>query len=282
MVYVKDKPFVQGHFPNGESDFADLGFLRLGTDSVHVVLDYEGDDDIFHLQVLAEYLKDMGVMSRAYLVVKSWVPYAQMDRKVDGHAFSLKYVARLINRCGFPSVHIDDPHSDVSAALLDNVSVSYSAVVRMVHDVAIHKMADIVMYPDHGAAKKYNGVITSASISSAMDPDHTRKTDSAVLGVPVICGMKRRDQNSGEIVSYDIVLPDGVDVSGKSVALMDDLVMGGRTFKEAAKRLREMGASSVVLYVSHLTPQAKEFTESLGDGLLDAVFTPSETFVKKK
>ena len=281
MVSINGKQFVQGHFPNGESDFADLGFLKLDTDHASVELYYEGDHDMFHLQVLAEYLKDLGAMSKAHLVIRSWVPYAQMDRKVDGHAFSLKYVAKLVNRCGFPSVYIDDPHSDVSAALLDNVTVSYSTANRMVHDVALHKNADIVMYPDSGAAKKYNGVITSRDMSGFLKPDNA-KTDSAVLGVPVIYGMKRRDQASGEIVSYDIVTPEGVDVNGKRVAIMDDLVMGGRTFVEAAKRLREMGASSVVLYVSHITPQASEFISSLGGGMLDAVFTPGKSFTKKQ
>lgn len=44
--------------------------------------------------------------------------------------------------------------------------------------------------------------------------------------------------------------------------LHDDLVMGGRTFVEAARALKDMGANSVDLYVTHLMPQSLDFCKN--------------------
>lgn len=243
----------------------------------------ESDADLFRLQVLAEYLRDKGALKAAVLHM-SFIPYSQMDRDMPGHLFSLKYVAKLINACGFRKVYVDDPHSSVSEALLDRVEVDYSTPRILVHDIMTHGKYDIVMYPDAGAAKKYGEVLTNPYIIGASDnPDRKCGTsEAAMLGVQVVRGVKRRNLLTGEIVSYELEVPEGCIISGKRVAIVDDLVMGGRTFKEAAKRLREAGASFVALYVSHLMPQSKEFVDTLGDGTLDVICSGFRKFSRNQ
>lgn len=277
MIYVNSERFVKGRFPNGEADFTPLEELFSSGDPIRVGLAYESDEDLFALMLLAEYLKDNGCMGRSSLTV-DFMPYSQMDREMRDHVFSLKYVAKLVNNCGFNSVFVNDPHSNVTPALLDRLSVDYPAARRLAHDIRTMHMYDVVMYPDNGAAKKYGEVLSNSDICGlpkALDG----KPELVALGVPVVYGSKRRDLATGDIVSYDLVVPDGVSLKGKRVAIIDDLVMGGRTFIEAAKRLREAGASKVALYVSHLMPQSKGFVDTLGGGLLDAVLTGAETYI---
>lgn len=277
MIYVNNKEFVKGRFPNGESDFTPLDYMCEDGDPINVKLEYESDEDFLALQVLAEYLKDNRCIHRASLFIP-FMPYSQMDRDIRGHVFSLKYVARLINNCGFSTVYVNDPHSNVTVALLNRVVEDYPAARRLVRDILSCRKYDVIMYPDAGAAKKYGEILSDHRICDVPE-EADGKPELVALGVPVVYGSKRRDLATGDIVAYDLVVPEGVSLKGKSVAIMDDLVMGGRTFKEAAKRLREAGASRVVLYVSHLMPQSRDFVDTLGDGLLDAVLTGSETYI---
>lgn len=277
MIYVNNKEFVKGRFPNGESDFTPLDDMFGDGDPISVKLEYESDEDFLALQVLAEYLKDNRCIHRAKLFIP-FMPYSQMDRDIRGHVFSLKYVARLINNCGFNTVYVNDPHSNVTVALLNRVVEDYPAARRLVRDILSCRKYDVIMYPDTGAAKKYGEILSDRRICDV--PEEVEgKPELVALGVPVVYGSKRRDLATGDIVAYDLVVPEGVSLKGKRVAIMDDLVMGGRTFKEAAKRLREAGASRVVLYVSHLMPQSRDFVDTLGDGLLDAVLTGTETYI---
>ena len=69
------------------------------------------------------------------------------------------------------------------------------------------------------------------------------------------------------------MIADKSDIEGKKILIVDDMVMGGRTFVEAAKALREMGASHVDLYVTHLKPESRKFYNSKGNGLIDNIYS---------
>ena len=180
-----------------------------------------------------------------------------MDREMDGHLFSLKYVAQIINDMNFREVLICDPHSNVLAGLLNHCSISYP-VIDFIEDEDFmldedEKFPwDLFFYPDNDAAKKY---------SELLDDKY-----------PYRFGNKKRNLKTGKIEKYEIIA-DKEDIEGKSILIIDDLVMGGRTFVEAAKALREMGAKEVDLYVTHLMPQAREFYRTKGNGLIDNIFT---------
>ena len=69
------------------------------------------------------------------------------------------------------------------------------------------------------------------------------------------------------------VIADKSDIEGKRILIVDDVAMGGRRFVEAAKALREMGASQVDLYVTHLKPESRKFYNSKGNGLIDNIYS---------
>lgn len=276
MITLNGKNIVESVFPNGETNFNvnKQELVDMVNEAAHmagegvpytlgdargiitVELVYESDVDLFRLFMLAEILKDAGVIANTTLMME-FVPYSQMDREMPGHNFSLKYFANLVNACGFACVCIRDPHSYVTPALLNNC-VEYNGV-----GAGLACEYDYVMYPDAGAMKKY-GEIIRKDAECYVRP----------LTLPKeLFGVKRRNLVTGEIVSYDVIAPPDEDLTGKSVLIIDDLVMGGRTFKEAAKALRKMGAAKVDLHVTHLMPQAKEFYYSKGDGLINDIMT---------
>lgn len=278
MLKLNNVDVVRSIFPNGETDFAVdkkalisntadtlVDYYRL--DDSHccneLELVYEDDRDLFRLLMVGMLLKEIGLSRYTSLNMK-FVPYSQMDREMPDHMFSLKYFAMLVNNCEFGKVKILDPHSEVTPALFNNVDVWCSShLARALYE----KRPDVVMYPDTGAMKKYSkqlkDTLHSLSITHVLE-DYTPEE---------VFGVKRRDLSTGDIVSYDIHVPDDIQISGKSVLIVDDLVMGGRTFKEAAARLRNLGAAKVYLCVTHLMPQAKDFYKTKADGLIDEIIT---------
>lgn len=90
---------------------------------------------------------------------------------------------------------------------------------------------DFVVAPDKGAVEK-------------------AKTIACHLEVDVYnCG-KERDMSTGKIIRS--TLPDGVDFTGKTILIPDDLCDGNYTFYCLSKLLKESGAKQVDLYVTHM------------------------------
>lgn len=247
MLTINNRNVVKGLFPNNEVDYIPISdILPWSTTVPHAgrsfnfKLVFESNIDLFNLMVMSKAIDDKYKNSVKNLRI-DFFPYEQMDREMPTHLFSLKYIAQLINDCNFSSVEILDPHSNVLPALINNVTVSYPPLC---------KIYDLFFYPDNGAAKKY----------------------SELYNKPYRFGNKRRNLDTGEIVSYDVIA-SREDIEGKKILIVDDLVMGGRTFTEAAKALKEMGAAQVDLHVTHVMPQAKDFWNSKGNGWIDKLYT---------
>lgn len=164
-----------------------------------------------------------------------YVPYARQDRRmIPGDPLSIRVLANLVNGCGFSQVFVLDPHSDVTTAVIDRCRV------LPVHDyvaLAIEQSnATRIIIPDAGAAKRVHGVLR---VLGPRFPDL----------VPVQA-MKTRDlADSGRIT--EMHLDTASRVAGQACLIVDDICDGGRTFLELAKILRQNGAASVHLYVTH-------------------------------
>lgn len=258
-VYFNYVNVVQGRFPNNEADYVPADkliasspgpFKEPNWDTFQLI--FESNEDLFNLQIIKKWWDDEYPNNWAQLVIE-FFPYSQMDREMDDHLFSLKYVAQLINDMNFRRVIIYDPHSNVLPALINHSRVIYPVVDMIVDEKFLNDDIlpwDLLFYPDNGAAKKY----------------------SEILNEPYRFGNKKRNLKTGEIEKYEIIA-DREDIEGKSILIIDDLVMGGKTFVEAAKALREMGAREVDLYVTHLMPQSREFYRTKANGLIDNIFT---------
>ena len=256
MLTFNNINVVKGRFGNNEIDYTPLHNELFLSETPVFNLVFESNEDLFNLIVVKKWFDDnthFQYGKRSRLIIK-YFPYCQMDREMDSHLFSLKYVAQIINDLKFDEVIVWDPHSNVLPALLNRCRVYYPITTFLEAEVHCDDGLpwDLYFFPDNGAAKKYTEILDTKKYRF---------------------GNKKRNLDTGEIICYEVIA-DKADIEGKKILIVDDMVMGGRTFVEAAKALREMGAEQVDLYVTHLKPEARNFYNSKGNGLIDNIYSP--------
>jgi len=187
-------------------------------------------DDIIKLLLATDaYTRKYGHKPELYL---PYIPYARQDRVANkGESLSIKVFTDLINSQEYPVVHVLDPHSDISTALINNIKVTDSTEFAK----KVCKQIDINDYtliaPDAGCLKKVYKI--------AKEVGYT--------GEVVFCE-KQRDTVTGNITGtkiYCSILED------KNFILFDDICDGGRTFIEIAKILKANGCNKVILATTH-------------------------------
>lgn len=156
-----------------------------------------------------------------------YIPYARQDRVCnDGEALSIKVFANMINSMGFAEVSVNDPHSDVAPALIDNCSIVEQWVFA--NTVRGDFKHVTLVSPDYGATKK------------------TEKL-AQIWDCEVIQGVKKRDTKTGNLSGFDYY----GNVEGKHLLIVDDICDGGGTFIGLTEKLLEGGAETVSLFVTH-------------------------------
>lgn len=154
---------------------------------------------------------------------------ARMDRPMPSEEmnqpFTLKVVADLLATGNFTRITIFDPHSDVAPALLNAEAIlPYDQVLEASQNV------DLFIIPDAGAMKRVSEL-------------------AAYCGMPTTQALKHRDMATGKLSETMLAFPSVV--KNQRCLIVDDICDGGRTFTALAAKLRDAGASSVDLYVSH-------------------------------
>lgn len=219
-------------------------------EDIDIFWNYESDEELFAIICLAKKAK----VKRLYM---PYIPHARMDRVKDkDDTFTLKYFAEVINSLEFETVYVTDPHSSVSEALIDNLTIFKSSsyvefVLKMIGDV------DLIFYPDEGSVKRY-----SDSIS-----------------MPYISASKKRDWKTGQILGLDII-GNKEDIKDKTILIVDDICSRGGTFYHSAKKLKECGAGKIYLYVTHCENTILD-GELLTSGLIEKVYTTNSIFTKE-
>lgn len=183
-----------------------------------------------------------------------WLPWARQDRHmVAGDSFALKVFARQLNTLGFDKVKVLDPHSDAAGAAIDNF-VAIPQEICLLHSPTLarqfQQQALMLVAPDAGALKKIDAVARATGAS-----------EYAVL-------TKKRDVASGNLTGFALV---SGDVKGRDVLIVDDLCDAGGTFIGSAQVLRDAGARSVSLYVTHGI--FSKGVENLLSNGIDAIYT---------
>lgn len=219
---------------------------------------YENDRELVALIFLANHLKAQG-KENLHLYMP-YIPNARQDRVKSGEdVFTLKYFASVINGLGFRTVTVLDPHSSVSEALIDRIHIEkpQTYIENTIH--AIEKMTGetpSMFYPDEGAGKRYSGMIQ----------------------LPYAFGIKKRDWKTGKILGLD-VSGDIDSISGKDILIVDDICSRGGTFHFSAKRLKELGAGRIFLYITHCENTIFE-GELINGDLIEKVFTTNSILTK--
>ena len=244
MIKVNGVTVIQGNFPDGTLS------TRAPEDKYQDIYrfdwKYENDAELFTLICLRKHYGN-----KKAVLYMPYCPHARMDRvKNDADVFTLKYFAEVINSLDFDQVIIRDPHSNVTPALINNCMVEEP--VGAINRAVDASVADAICYPDEGAMKRY----------------------SAMSLLPYAFCIKKREWDTGKILGLDLQNPEAI--VGKNVLIVDDICSRGGTFYYTAKALKEAGAKSVCLYVTHLELTALEgelYRAMVEDNLIEHIFT---------
>ncbi len=204
-------------FPGGEIHVTLNPYMRVNEISIQAHLD--SSDAIMELLMATDALK-RAYPDAAVTLDMPYVPYARQDRVNEpGEAHSIKVFCNLINAQGYKQVRIQDPHSDVTTALLDRVVVEdpRSIIEAVIDMIGVrHGVKCALVSPDAGARKR---VLSFAKRFKTY----------------VVFADKVRDTRTGKITGTEIhgAMPD------KPLLIVDDICDGGRTFIELAKAIRQ-------------------------------------------
>lgn len=249
MIRIGEIIIEQGRFPDNTLLMKMPKADELSNQKQIVTWNYEDDSELFALTCIKKFFGDVPLV-----LYMPYCPHARQDRvKNPEDVFTLKYFCEIINDLKFQNVIIEDPHSNVCTALLDNVVV-IEAAYHIQNVLAEINNDNLVMcYPDEGAMKRYSGMVAK----------------------PYAFGVKKRNWENGEILGLDLINADVV--KGKDVLIVDDICSRGGTFYHTAKALKEAGAEKIYLYITHC-----ERTIFLGDvftsGLIEHVYTTNSIF----
>ena len=215
-------------FPDGESKFTLSekveGRSVLLVQSTHQPV----DQHLFQLLLASHHLSGEGAKVTAVI---PYLAYARQDKEfLPGEGVTLGTVAHLMRSAGVRRLVTVDIHSAEGLALFSFPVYSVSAIPSLV-SYAKEKLDlkdPAVVSPDFGGSKRTEAF-------------------AQLYGAPFLQLAKTRDRTSGEVTVADSKL----DVKGKEVIIVDDIISTGGTVKAAAEAVLKQGAARVLAFCVH-------------------------------
>lgn len=209
-------------FPDGE------GYVRLHADAkgkdVLAVQSTAPDPNLVELLLWLDAAREAG--ARTVTAVVPYFGYARQDRVFHpGEAVSSRAAGRAIAAAADRVVTVD-PHKLDILAFMGGKATAVSAVPQIAAALRTWGV-DAVLAPDKGALDR-------------------AKEAGKLLGVPVDHLEKTR-LSATEVR----MAPKSLDVRGKRVAIVDDLIASGSTMVQAARQLKANGATAVYAACTH-------------------------------
>lgn len=221
--------------------------------TVRIYWHYEAEDELVQLLYIVSHLHSKGIMNIELKM--PYLPNARMDRvHSDKEVFTLDIFCNILNNLMFKKVTVLDVHSKVSKELLKRAEFTepYEVIKKVLALINERTLIDMVFFPDKGSQERYFGYFP---IKNAY-------------------GEKQRDWETGKILGLNIW---GESPEGKNILIVDDISSKGGTFYHAAKKLKELGAKDIYLYITHC-----ENTILKGDlidsNLLVGIYTTNSIF----
>jgi ribose-phosphate pyrophosphokinase len=162
----------------------------------------------------------------------SYLPHARADREFEeGMSVPLEIIINTINK--FDKVYVEDVHNESAFKKYCKTEyeiISQAKLFIQALPKSVLKKDFVLCAPDFGATLKISALI------------------NLVEKEVVVCE-KKRNTSTGWIDSVEVC--GNKDIKGRDIIIVDDICDGGMTFIKTAEALKNKGATSVSLYVSH-------------------------------
>lgn len=215
-------------FPDNSIKFE----LKTSATITQVVYTLRTNDDIIALLLVSDVLNRNNFKPTLYI---TYMMYQQDDRLFnESESFGLRVISGLLNTTCFSKVKIFHPHSDKvefidKVEFVSNETLIKQALQTISGGVLENFKKQVWVIPDSGAFKTQFKQIEKMHYTEF-----------------VTC-MKSRDHITGEITT----VVNTEDLKGKDCFIVDDICLGGRTFKNIAAELKKKNCGKIYLIVSH-------------------------------
>jgi len=183
------------------------------------------DSSIIELILTEDAINNAG--GKRKILVVPYYGYARQDAMFQQYeAISARALASIYKSL-FEKIFVVNIHSPEGLAFLGEKGKEIRSEVEIGKQIKLDGN-DIVISPDDGFSQEAGIIAQVAGISSSA-LNKKRVSDTKVI----------------------IEFPEDLDVNGKRVALVDDLISTGGTILEASKLLKSKGATRVNVYCIH-------------------------------
>jgi len=183
------------------------------------------DSSIIELILTEDAINNAG--GKRKILVVPYYGYARQDAMFQRYeAISARALASIYKSL-FEKIFVVNIHSPEGLAFLGEKGKEIRSEVEIGKQIKLDGN-DIVISPDDGFSQEAGIIAQVAGISSSA-LNKKRVSDTKVI----------------------IEFPEDLDVNGKRVALVDDLISTGGTILEASKLLKSKGATRVNVYCIH-------------------------------
>ena len=222
--YVEAKTRV---FPDGESK---ITFRRIPKNSIILVVQSTYPPvDTNLLQTLSIISQARKAASKIYAIIP-YMGYARQDRQfLSGEIVTMSIVAKMLKAAGAKKVVVVDIHSKTA---LNHFKISKESVSAMPELAKYFKKL-----------KLKNVLVVSPDLGGAL----RAKKFASLLNTDFIALKKSRNRKTGKV----LIQSSKVDVRGKDLILVDDIISTGGSIAKAAQFLKRQKCKRVFVACTH-------------------------------
>ena len=222
-------PLTIKNFPDGEL------YLRfhipLKKRTLYIVQSFQPKPDmsLFDILFAAETARDLG--AKKIILVAPYLSFMRQDKRFhSGEAINSKIMANLLNNC-IDKIITVDPHLHRYNSLKDIFTISTK------------KLTANSLIAKYIQKKIKNPVI--------IGPDWESYQWAAAIAKTLKCPVTVLEKKRFSARHVDVKMTTEIDLKGKNVVIVDDIISTGHTIAEAAKKARKLKAKTITAIAVH-------------------------------
>ena len=219
-----------------------------------------------HFADLKRLIAAIGGKARRVSVIMPMLYEGRQDKRSSRESLDCAIMLQELVGMGVTNILTFDAHNAsvqnaIPLSSFDNVHPTYQmlkALVRKVPDISLEKDDLVIISPAEGGMNRCMYY-------------------SSVLGLDIGMFYKRRNYSivvdgRNPIIAHEYL---GMDVKGKDVIIIDDMIASGESILDVARQLRKKGANRIFCFASFglFTAGLERFDEAYAEGTFTNVFT---------